>query len=98
MACKQIDFRYERLKLNIRKRLYDFGKMPEAQIRNYFRDHYDPEQVTAALDELCNQGFCERFVTPRGASIIALRNEEQVSEALREDAEARVQEAKEQHQ
>ena len=87
MTCKSIDFRYERLKLNIRKRLYDFGKMPEAQVRNYFRDHYDPEQVTKALDELCGQGFCERIVTPRGASIVSLST-------LQDDAEARVQETK----
>jgi hypothetical protein len=87
MACKQIDFRYERLKLNIRKRLYDFGKMPEAQVRNYFRDHYDPEQVTKALDELCGQGFCERIITPRGASIVSLST-------IQDDAQARVQETK----
>jgi hypothetical protein len=94
MTHKQIDFRFLRLKLNIRKRLYDFGKVQESLLRNYFKDHYEPEQVTQAVDELCDEGHCERFITPRGASIVALRNEEQVSEALREDAEARVQETK----
>lgn len=94
MPLKSIDFRFERLKLNIRKRLYDFGKMSESQLRNYFKDHYDPEQVTQAVNELYEEGHCERIVTPRGASIVVLREEEHLAKALQEDAEARVQEAK----
>lgn len=94
MVCKDIDFRFERLKLNTKKRLSDYGKIPESHLRNYFKNHYEPEQVTQALNELCDEGFCERFITPRGASVIVVREEEHLAKALQEDAEARLQEAK----
>lgn len=94
MISKDIDFRFERLKLNTKKRLADYGKIPESHLRNYFKNHYDPEQVTQALDELCEEGFCERFTTPRGASVIVVREEKHLASAFQEDVQARIQEAK----
>lgn len=90
MKCEQWDLTREKLRLFIKKRLLDLGRIPESQLRNYYH-YYPPERVTAVIDELCEDGFCERIITPRRASIVVLRNEEELGRALQEDAEARVQ-------
>lgn len=69
-----------RLRLNIMQTLCDYGQVGEGRLRNRYA-YYPPQLVETVVNQLCEEGFCERISTPQMAHVVVLK--QNVERALR---------------